>query len=327
MAIIDRAAEEAVVNEGIDRQTAETLNRLEAPEEIHYLMARANMVRKKFRGDEIELCAIINARSGRCSEDCTFCAQSGHYQAQADVYPLLPTSKILEAAEAARNEGVVRFSIVTSGKGAAAGSDLDRIAEIFSGFGDLGLSPCASLGILTPEAAGKLKEAGLVSYHHNLETSPDYYPRICTTHGIEERMATARLAKAAGFRLCCGGIIGLGEPPESRVNLAFTIKELGADSVPMNFLNPIPGTPLEGQPPLPPMEILKTIALFRLILPRADIRTCGGREKNLRGLQPLMFLAGANATMTGNYLTTTGRGFREDIQDILDLGLRLKTCY
>ncbi|MEW5723321.1 MAG: biotin synthase BioB [Thermodesulfobacteriota bacterium] len=323
--LIDHVAEKALSGEGLPQELALRLLRIEAPEDIHLLLARANQVRRRTRGDEIELCAIVNARSGRCPEDCAFCAQSARYRTDIDVYPLLAPEKIVEAARAAGEQGVSRFSVVISGKGVRPGPELDRIAEAIRGIAGLGLSPCASLGILNEESAGVLKEAGLVSYHHNLETSPDFYPRICTTHSIEERLQTARLAKATGFRLCCGGIIGLGEPPESRVKLAYALRDLGPDSVPLNFLNPIPGTPLQDQPPLPPLEILKTIALFRLVLPHVDIRTCGGRERNLRGLQPLMFLAGANATMTGNYLTTTGRSPREDVQDILDLGLKLKS--
>jgi biotin synthase len=183
------------------------------------------------------------------------------------------------------------------------------------------LRPCASLGLLTPEIANTLKKAGLVRYHHNIETAPSFYPAICSTHSIEARLETIRIAQAAGLEVCSGGILGLGESREQRVEMAFTLRRLGVDSVALNFLTPIPGTPLEGRQPLPPLEALKTIALFRFILPQADVRTCGGREKGLRTLQPLMYPAGSNGTMIGNYLTTEGRDPAVDIQEIIDLGL------
>ena len=318
------AAEEALYSYGLSREDAVSLLKIEAPEKIHLLLVRANQVRARTRGDEIEFCAIINARSGRCSEDCAFCAQSVHHQSKVETYPLLSVKKILEAAAAARDQGACRFSIVTSGKAAHKDRELEQIAEAVQGIAELGLSPCASLGLLTEEAALVLKQAGLKTYHHNLEAAPDYYPEICSTHGLEERLDTARLAKKVGLRLCCGGILGLGESIENRVDLALAIRELEADSIPLNFLNPIPGTRLENTPPLKPLEILKAVAVFRLIAPNSDIRTCGGREQNLRGLQPLMFLAGANATMIGNYLTTAGRSPADDARDVLDLGLSIR---
>jgi len=322
--LITRAAATALSPEGLDRDTAVRLLDLEAPEDIHLLMAEANRLRSLTLGDQIELCAIVNARSGRCGEDCAFCAQSIHHQAQIETYALLDQAAIMETAAAARSLGVTRFSIVISGKGVSPGRELNRIAQAIEAVADLGLSPCASLGLLDDESARVLKAAGLVTYHHNLETAPEFYPKICTTHSITERIETARRAKDHGFRLCCGGIFGLGESRRMRAALALALRDLQPDSVPLNVLNPIPGTPLAGAPPLSPLEILKTIAVFRLIFPRTDLRTCGGRERNLRGLQPLMFLAGANATMTGNYLTTTGRSPEEDLRDIEDLGLKIK---
>lgn len=322
--LISQAADIALSEEGLSRNQALELMAIEKQEDLIYLTAAANSVRQRFHGNKIELCSIINARSGRCSEDCTFCAQSSHNEAEVDVYPLMDRTRILDAAQQARDIGISRFSIVTSGKGAKADKELDQIAETIDGIKKLGLSPCASLGILTPEAADVLRNAGLVSYHHNLETAPEYYDKICTTHSIEDRMDTARKAKDEGFRLCCGGIVGMGETREMRVNLAYALRDLNVDSVPLNFLNPIPGTPLEDAPPLPPMETLKIISVFRLVLPKADIRICGGREKNLRSLQALIYQAGANAVMTGNYLTTLGRSPEEDVREIIDLGLEIK---
>ncbi|HCX89131.1 MAG TPA: biotin synthase BioB, partial [Deltaproteobacteria bacterium] len=185
----------------------------------------------------------------------------------------------------------------------------------------IAIGRCASLGTLTRETARDLKKAGLERYHHNLETSESFFPKICTTHSYKERVNTIKIAQEEGFRVCCGGIFGLGETLEQRLEFAFTLKELGVDSIPLNFLNPIPGTPLENAPPIPPMEILKIIAVFRFIHPTKDIRVCGGRQRNLRGIQPLMYLAGANATMIGNYLTTPGSNPKEDLQLIEDLML------
>ncbi|MEW6265809.1 MAG: biotin synthase BioB [Thermodesulfobacteriota bacterium] len=321
---IETAPEKALSSQGLTPEEARRLLEIERPEEIFFLLAQANLVRRLTRGDEIELCAIINAKSGRCSEDCAFCAQSAHFRVKVDAFPLLQPEAVIQAAAQAKTWGVSRFSLVISGREVTIGPELDQIAAAIEGLAGLGLSPCASLGLLDEKAANVLKNAGLRTYHHNLETAPSFFPRICSTHTMADRLRTARLAKTAGFRLCCGGIIGLGESRDERVELAFTLRGLEPDSVPLNFLNPIPGTPLEAVPPLSPLEILKTIAVFRLVMPRTDLRTCGGREKNLRGLQALMFLAGANATMTGNYLTTSGRGPQEDVRDILDLGLKIR---
>jgi biotin synthase len=235
---------------------------------------------------------------------------------------LVPLDELLAAAENSLNSGAGRFSLVTSGRGLTSPQEIAVICQVITALAREGrISPCASLGLLTPETASTLKKAGLVRYHHNIETAPSFYPSICSTHSIEARLETIRIARAAGLEICSGGILGLGETWEQRIEMALALRELGVDSIPLNFLNPIPGTPLEGQPPLPPLEILKSIALFRFIVPRADIRTCGGRERGLRTLQPLMYLAGCNGTMIGSYLTTEGRSPEIDLQEILDLGL------
>jgi biotin synthase len=292
------------------------------PEAVFELLFWANQIRHRFKGRAIDLCAIVNAKSGRCSEDCAFCAQSARYPTQAPAYPLMPLDELLAAAENSLNSGAGRFSLVTSGRGLTSPQEIAVICQVITALAREGrISPCASLGLLTPETASTLKKAGLVRYHHNIETAPSFYPSICSTHSIEARLETIRIARAAGLEICSGGILGLGETWEQRIKMALALRELGVDSIPLNFLNPIPGTPLEGQPPLPPLEILKSIALFRFIVPRADIRTCGGRERGLRTLQPLMYLAGCNGTMIGSYLTTEGRSPEIDLQEILDLGL------
>ncbi len=304
-----KAAAERIL--GITRQT-----------DIMLLLAQANIVREHFHGPEIDLCAIVNAKSGRCSENCAFCAQSAHFTTAVASYPLMRSSDIIAKAENCRLNTTHRFSIVTSGKGVVSGADFKRICKIVEKLAAMpNMSPCASLGILTPEQLAQLKQAGLKRYHHNLETAESFYLKICTTHSFSQRAATVRAARAAGLEVCCGGILGMGETPAQRIELAFTLRELGVDSVPLNFLNPLSGTPLEKQQPLPPLDILKAIALFRFVLPDTELRICGGREKNMRTLQPFMYLAGASGAMTGNYLTTQGRDPAIDIREILDLGL------
>ena len=319
---LDDYARKVLSGEALTLQEARRLGRIRMPEEVMELLFWANKVRHQYKGKTIDLCAIINAKSGRCSEDCTFCAQSAHYPTRIEKYPLLGESDLREAAERARASGAARFSLVTSGRSLLRPKELERVCRVISSLAGKGMiSPCASLGLLTPELAGALKKAGLVRYHHNLETGPKYYPFVCSTHTFADRLTTLRIAREAGFSLCSGGIFGLGETLNDRLDLAFLLKKMRVNSVPLNFLNPIPGTPLAAQPPLAPLEILKSIALFRLILPEADLRTCGGRERSLRTLQPLMYLAGCNGTMIGNYLTTEGRSPEVDIQEIRDLGL------
>ena len=292
------------------------------PEAVFELLFWANRIRHRFKGRAIDLCAIVNAKSGRCSEDCAFCAQSARYPTQAPAYPLMGFAEMLSTAQRAFDCGARRFSLVTSGRGLSNPEEIDQVCRVISELlTGKQVSPCASLGLLTPETASQLKKSGLVRYHHNIETAPSFYPSICSTHSIEARLETIRIARAAGLEICSGGILGLGETWEQRIEMAFTLRELGVDSVALNFLNPIPGTPLEARTPLPPLEALKAIALFRFILPKADVRTCGGREKGLRTLQPLMYLAGCNGTMIGSYLTTEGRSPEIDLQEILDLGL------
>jgi biotin synthase len=320
--IISVFGEKILGGGSLSREEANSLAALEGPEKIYDLIYWANKIRQKFKGAAIDLCAIVNAKSGRCSEDCAFCAQSAWYPTEAPTYALLAVDELLASAQKAFSEKAGRFGIVTSGRGLVDDQELNRVCQVISSLKAQGrISPCASLGLLTPEMIKALKQAGLASYHHNIETAPSFYPSICTTHPFEDRVKTIEMAKAEGLRICSGGIFGLGETMAQRLEMAFFLKDLGVDSVPLNFLNPIPGTPLENRPPLPPLELLQIIALFRFLLPQADIRTCGGREKGLRTLQPLMYLAGCNGTMIGNYLTTAGRNPEVDLQEIKDLGL------
>ncbi|MBU1743044.1 MAG: biotin synthase BioB [Proteobacteria bacterium] len=294
------------------------------PAAVRWLIAWGGRVRDRFLGPAVELCAIVNARSGRCPEDCAFCAQSAGYRTDIEVYPLLAQKDILDASARAARAGARRFSIVVSGRGPGGADDFDRMVDAVAEMaGAARVWPCASLGLIDEARAARLKAAGLVRYHHNLEAPPSFFPEICTTHTYADRVRTIEVARAAGLEICAGGIIGLGESAAQRLELGLELRVLGVDSVALNVLDPIPGTPLEGVPPLPPLEVLKTIAVFRLLMPATEIRTCGGRERALRGVQPMMYLAGASGTMIGDYLTTAGRDSGQDLMDVQDLGLCL----
>ena len=291
--------------------------------DLPLLFACASHIRDQYC-KEISVCSIINAKSGLCSEDCSFCAQSSYNSTKAAQYPLLSDEQLMAGAHAAAANGAGCYGIVTSGSGIRQGEELERLCSVISKIKDEGLvAPGASLGTLDEHAVKALVSAGLVTYHHNLETSRSFFPQICTTHDYEDDVATVRLAKQAGLRVCCGGLFGLGESMEQRIELAFTLRDLQVDSVPINFLDPVEGTPLAGTGLLKPMECLHIIALYRMILPKAHITICGGREKNLRELQSWVFLAGASGIMTGNYLTKVGRQPADDLQMIADLGLNL----
>lgn len=321
---IQTLTDNALAGQPATRDEAGRILNIAQQADIMLLLAHANLLRQHFHGDTIDLCAIVNAKSGRCSEDCAFCAQSSHFKTDVHDYPLLSTEKIIAAAKNSLHNSTHRFSIVTSGRGVSAAEDFESICATVGQLAAMpGMAPCASLGILSGGQFERLKQAGLKRYHHNLETAESFYGSICTTHSFGQRAATVRAARAAGLEVCSGGILGLGETPTQRVELALTLRELDVDSVPLNFLNPLAGTKLEHQPLLSPLEILKAIAMFRFVLPKKEIRVCGGREVNLRTLQPLMYLAGANGAMTGNYLTTAGRDPATDVREILDLGLAL----
>lgn len=321
-AFIERCFQEAIGGAGLTPSTAQDFLKME-DDSLADLFYGACRIREHFKGKGVKLCAIINAKSGRCPEDCAFCTQSARHKTRIEGYPLMSTQQILRKAKEAEDMGARRFSIVTSGKSPGE-EEIERVAQSLRLMREeTTLTLCASLGIITRQDAQQLKEAGLKCYHHNLETAPSFFPKICTTHRYGEDLDTLRWAKEAGLEVCSGGIFGLGESPRQRLELAFTLREMGVDSVALNFLHPIPGTPLEGNKPLPPLEILTSVALFRLILPDKDIRICGGREFGLRELHPLVFWAGANGIMIGNYLTTRGRDHRADLQMIRDLEMEV----
>jgi biotin synthase len=285
------------------------------------LLAAADSVRRQFRGQTVYLCSIAPVKLGRCSEDCRWCAQSARWKTGLAAHGLMTDDELLRSAEEAVANGARNFGLVSSG---ARLSDAElaiccrQASEIRR---RTGLEVCGSFGELPPEQARRLADAGFVRYHHNLETSERFFPSVCTTHSYADRLRTARAALDAGLQLCCGGLLGMGETDEDRVDLALTIRDLGAISVPLNFLHAIPGTPLADRPPMSPLEILSVTAMFRLVMPDRIIKMAGGREKNLGQLQSLMFMAGADSCMVGSYLTTTGRPAEEDLALIRALGL------
>jgi biotin synthase len=291
-------------------------------EELKVLFAAADRVCQKFNGRKVDLCTIMNVKSGRCTENCKYCAQSGYYRTGVAEYPLVNLEAILARAQENEREGVQRFAIVTSGRSIPDqdfGAVLEMVRELKR---QTRLSICASLGMITYEQAVQLKKAGLDHYHHNLETCQEYFDAICDTHTYQERIVTITSVTAAGIAVCCGGIIGMGETAKQRLRMAFAIRELGVKSVPVNILNPIKGTPLENTKVLEPQEILKTLAIYRLVMPDALIRYAGGRSI-LGELQRQGFSAGVNADLVGNYLTTVGNRISDDLRMIKSLGLEV----
>jgi biotin synthase len=290
-------------------------------------MAGAHYLKEQSFQDSVQLCSIINAKSGRCQENCAFCAQSSHHQSSPPVYPLKSRQEIIDGARQAAEEGSHCYGIVTSGTQPEAGKEFDTILSALREIRErFDIEPSASLGLLTKELAQELADAGCVTYHHNLETARSFFPNICTTHDYEDDVNTVKLAKAAGMKVCCGGIFGLGESKEQRVELAGTLRELDVDSVPLNFLNPVQGTPLENHRSISPMDCARAITMFRYFLPNKPISVCGGRETNLRELQSWIFMAGASGTMVGNYLTTSGRDRDVDMQMFADLEVKVHGC-
>ena len=313
-----------VVNGGdIAREDARWLFNLEGSADIFDLLSWANRIREHFKGNRIHLCSIVNIKAGGCSENCRFCAQSAAYQTDTPRHDLVDSGAVLKAADEAKGNGVTGLGLVAAWRGLQEGPVLDELCTRFAELKERGkVRPDASLGMIrSQKVADRLKTAGVECYNHNLETSERFFPQICTTHRYEERVQTIRHLKRAGIGICSGGILGMGETREDRCDLAFALKALGANIVPINILSPIAGTPFGAQEQLQPLEILKSIACFRFILPKQEIMIAGGRSVNLRAAQSLMFMAGASALMAGNYLTTLNEPVEKDLQLLKDLGL------
>ena len=300
----------------IDKETALLLSRTP---DLGALCDLADNVRRFFMGDRFHLCSIINGRSGNCSEDCRFCAQSAHHHTGIETYTLIEEEKAVEQALDNDRYGVYRLSLVTSGRRMKE-TQLEEIRPLYAAIANTtSLALCASMGLLDEESLRKLKTMGVSCYHCNLETSASYFPKVCTTHSHNQKMQTLQLAQKIGLSVCSGGIIGMGESILDRIELAFELRDLRVKSIPINILSPIEGTPLADRPVLPLQQVLITVALFRLINPDAVIRMAGGRQQLGRD-QYRCFTAGANGAIVGNYLTTVGSGIKEDLAALVELG-------
>lgn len=292
-------------------------------DDLYDLFYWANKIRIRFVGRDVKFCAIVAAKVGGCSEDCKFCAQSEHYDTAVKGQSTLTDQQLLDSAWHAAEVGADSFGIVNSGRGPTRRELEDWLKPILGKIASEGKTrACATLGALTPETAKFLYDCGIRRINHNLETSERHYPNIVSTHPFSERVATLKIAREAGLSLCSGGIFGMGEEWIDRLDMMFMLREIGVDVFPINFLNPIHGTPLATQEKLAAMECLKIISICRFVLPTQELKVAGGREVCLRDLQSWIFFAGADSTMIGNYLTTYGRKPEMDHQMVLDLGLK-----
>ena len=320
--LVDTMIEIALEGESISNDQALQLESF-TNEELDYLFIGTNRIRDRFKGENVKICSIVNAKSGRCVEDCSFCAQSSSYKTDAPETDLMSVEEMVAAAKEAEAFGANEFSIVTSGTRLDDRDELDRIIEAVRRIkSETKLETCCSLGLMELEHLKELKAAGLDRCHHNLETAASHFGKIVTTHTYEDEVKAVQNAKEAGLQVCVGGIFGMGESFSQRVELAFSIKDLGTQSLPINFLKPIEGTGLENQGTIKYYDALRTIALLRLILPKIDLFVCGGREEVMTDKQEQLFTAGANGILGGNYLTTKGQDPKRDIEMIQNLGLR-----
>ncbi|MBI1953570.1 MAG: biotin synthase BioB [Candidatus Omnitrophica bacterium] len=302
---------------------AQQLIAFETWPQVLELAAHATRIRERFTGNEVDLCSLVNAKSGNCPEDCKYCAQSSHWNTDIPTYPLMDPDQMVERAKQAKAFGAKRFCIVTATRG-LADKDLPVVCETIRRVKEeAGIIPECSMGFLKKEQLLALKEAGMTRYNHNLETAESHFPEVCTAHTYQDRLNTIRMLKANGVEACCGGILGVGESRQERLDLAFALAELDVECAPINVLNARPGTPLSGNQAPTPLEVIKTIAVFRFILPRTRLELGGGREVNLRDFQVMAFLAGANSLIIGGYLTTNGRQPDQDLQMLKDLGFAI----
>lgn len=294
-------------------------------EPLEELCESADRIRRHFCGSRFDLCTIINGKSGRCSENCRFCAQSAHNHTGVTEYPLLLDDEIVAQAKRDHEQGVLRYSIVTSGKRLSDG-EVERMCGVIRRIrSEVGIQVCVSFGLLNEEQYRKLKEAGASRVHNNLETSRENFANVCTTHTFDDKINAIRAAQAAGLAVCSGGIMGLGETPKDRISMAMSLRELGIKSVPVNMLNPIPGTPFEKNPRLTADDMRRIVAVYRFILPEASIRLAGGRgllEDKGKGC----FVSGANAAISGDMLTTAGITTKTDLEMLEELGYEVKLC-
>ena len=320
--LIDGMIEIALKGQSISSDKALQLESF-THEELDYLFIGTDRIRDKFKGEDVKICSIVNAKSGRCVEDCSFCAQSSSFQTDAPETELMSVEEMVAAAKEAEAFGANEFSIVASGTKMDDRKELDRVIEAVRRIKtETTLETCCSLGLMELDDLKELKAAGLDRCHHNLETAASFFNKIVTTHTFEDEVKAIQNAKEAGLQVCVGGIFGMGETFAQRVELAFAIRELGTQSLPINFLKPIDGTGLDHLETIEYYDALKTIALLRLVLPKIDLFVCGGREEVMTDKQEHLFSAGANGILGGNYLTTKGQDPKRDIEMIRSLGLR-----
>jgi biotin synthase len=311
-------ADRAIAGVLIDREAARAVLRL-PDDELLAMLDAVYRVRRHFHGKKVRIHVLQNARSGACPEDCKFCSQSSAYDTPIEEYPLQTVEQLVEGARRAKRAKAWKYCMVTATRGPSR-KDLDVVCEAAQRIkAEMDITLCASLGLLTPEKADRLKAAGIDRFNHNLETSERYFAEVATTHTWQSRVETVKIAKAAGMEACCGGIIGMGEQEDDVLDLAYALAEIAPESVPVNFLDPRPGTPFSELPRVTPAYCLKVLAMFRLVHPRADLRVAGGREVNLRWMQPLALYA-VNSFFTSGYLTTPGAAPSADHQMIRDLG-------
>lgn len=290
--------------------------------DLDSLCRGADEIRRRLRGDRADLCSIINGRSGRCGEDCKFCAQSSCHNAKINEYPFLEPEEILEDCRRHERQGVGRYSVVTAGR-ALNGREMDLALRAYRSMKEnCKIELCASHGLLSQEDFYRLAEAGISRYHANIETSRRNFPNICTTHTYDDKLEVIRRARNAGLAVCSGGIIGMGETWEDRVDMAFSLYEMEIKSIPINILQPIPGTPFGTLPPLSEEEILRTIAMFRYINPDAEVRLAAGRN-SMEHSGKKVFTAGANAAITGDMLTTSGNNIADDMAMLTSMGFEV----
>lgn len=323
MSFTSEMKQKVLAGEQITREEALTL----AKEPLDELREAADEIRRVMCGSGFDICTIINGKCGRCSEDCKYCAQSAHYHtACEESYPLLGTEELLEGAKYNADRGVLRYSIVTSGRRLSDAEVEQVCGSIRKIKRETDIQVCVSFGLLSEEQFRRLKEAGASRVHCNLESSARYFPQVCTTHTYEDKIETLKAARRAGLSICSGGILGLGETMEDRIDMVLTARELGVKSIPVNLLNPIPGTPYEGNTPLSNEEACRCVALFRFLIPDASIRLAGGR--GLVGDKgEACFLSGANAAISGDMLTTAGITVETDMELIQRLGFEVKLCH
>ena len=320
--LIDGMIEIALKGQSISSDKALQLESF-THEELDYLFIGTDRIRDKFKGEDVKICSIVNAKSGRCVEDCSFCAQSSSFKTDAPETELMSVEEMVAAAKEAEAFGANEFSIVASGTRMDDRQELDKvIAAVRRIKAETKLETCCSLGLMELDDLKELKAAGLDRCHHNLETAASFFNKIVTTHTYEDEVKAVQNAKEAGLQVCVGGIFGMGETFAQRVELAFSIRELGTQSLPINFLKPIEGTGLDHLETIEYYDALKTIALLRLVLPKIDLFVCGGREEVMTDKQEQLFSAGANGILGGNYLTTKGQDPKRDIEMIQSLGLR-----